>query len=135
MIGVIMCVDDIANWFVGYSADGQKQALANLDAATGIDQGDCVLSDDNAEIGDIAGIFGRRERDLAEMGIVAVRDLLHGEGCALCSSLGCGAERQYRADQDAKGPHRTDSITPVAPRLSGEDSDHDAVICRLASIA
>ncbi len=79
VIRMFMRIDHVADRLVGDAADGQEQTLADSDAATGVDECDGVLSDDDAEIGDVAGVVWCRKSDLAEMHVVAVSDFLHVE--------------------------------------------------------
>ena len=81
VVGMFVRVDHIANRFVGDGVDRQQQTLADGDAAAGVDQGNGVVSDDDAEIGDVARVVRRRECDLSEMCVIAVRDLLHRQRC------------------------------------------------------
>ena len=81
VIRVIVRVDHVTDRLVGYGMDGHQQTLSDGDAAAGVHDGDGVLSYDDAEIGDVAGIFGRGQGDLAEMGVVARCNFLHGERC------------------------------------------------------
>ena len=74
-------VDHIADRFVGDAANRQQQALADGDAAAGVNQGNRILSDDDAEIGDVDLTCCIAECDLSEMCVITVRDLLHRQGC------------------------------------------------------
>ena len=97
MVRMFVRVDHIADRLVGDAADGQQQTLADGDAAAGVDHGDGILSDDDAEIGDVACIVRRRQRDLSEMRVVAVRDVLHRQrhdGVRHRASAAPGARRR-----------------------------------------
>ena len=76
VVRMFMRVDHIADRLVGDAADGQKQTLPDGDAAAGVDKRHGILSNDDAEIGDVASIVRCRQRDLSEMCIVAIGHFL-----------------------------------------------------------
>ena len=81
VIWMFVRIDHVADRLVGDATNGQQQTLSDVDAAASVDQGDGLLPDNDAEIGDIAAVIGGRQSDLAEMHIVTVSDFLHSKRC------------------------------------------------------
>ena len=79
VIRMFVRVDHVADRLVGDAADGQQADVARRRRCRRCRPGRRRPADDDAEIGDVAGVVGRRQRDLAEMHVVAVRDLLDGK--------------------------------------------------------
>ena len=88
VIGVAMRVDDVADRLVGPRANGCQQSSSLAKAATGIDHGDGILSDDETDIGNRAVVLARHLRGLAVVHEHAVRDGVDGQ-LPLLRERGC----------------------------------------------
>ena len=148
MVRMLMGVDHVTDRLVGDAANGQQQALPDADAATGVDHGDGVASDDDAKIGDVALVLGRGHGDLPEMHVITLGHALHQKRRAIrrCREAGAGNQERpqdrNKTGQDTHVRHdghlfRTRSgVRSVAiyndhfPCVSRPaPADHDRVIC------
>ena len=79
MVGMLMGVDNIPHRLVGYRSDLGQQRLANRHGAAGVDNRDSILSNDDPNVGDVARILWVRQRNLTEMGVIAVGYAFNGK--------------------------------------------------------
>ena len=122
MVRMFVRVDDIADRLVGDAADRQQQSPADADAAAGIDHGNGVPPDDDAEIGDVAGVVGRGQRDLAEMHVIAVRHLLRSARGAVPPASAAPRRARHR-QQTGDEPMPAHNCCPVRRNPTRRISD------------
>src|SRR5579872_1470005 len=67
MVGVGMRIDDVADGLVGVAANGGEQLSSLAHAAAGVDDGDRIVANNEADIGNRALVFARHQRDRADM--------------------------------------------------------------------
>src|SRR5262247_3955255 len=98
VVGMGVRVDDVAHRLRGHAADGGGELATLGHAAAGVDHGDRRVADDEADIGDGAGIGGRHHGGGALVDEHAGRDLGHRQriGRRLRLAQGRGACQRDR---------------------------------------
>jgi hypothetical protein len=81
MVGMHMRVDHIADRQRRARADGRLQSKARREAAARVDHRHAIAAYDKGAVGDIAQIFGIRQRDLATCDKNPLGDLAHVSRC------------------------------------------------------
>ena len=61
------------------AAHSRDETFPDTDAASGINDGNSVVANDDPQVGDVASVLGRGQRDLAKMHVIAISDLLNTE--------------------------------------------------------
>ncbi len=79
VIRMLMRIDDVADRLGTYLPQRGEERAALDETAAGVDDGDRIVADDGAEIGDVAFVLPVHERHLALMRIDAGSDLLQRE--------------------------------------------------------
>ena len=110
VIGMLMRIDDIEDGLARASADGGEQPLADRHAAAGVDDRHALVTDHEADIGDIAKVLFAHQGDFAGMDEHARRDFVDCQrGQSFVAQRGFPRERQdgdEGADQPAHVPIR-----------------------------
>src|SRR5262249_27879538 len=60
-------IDHVADRLGRNLAEGGREPAPFLDAAAGVDPGACLVPDDEADVGDVASVLPRHQRDVAHM--------------------------------------------------------------------
>ncbi len=104
VIRVLMRVDDIEDGFVGASADGGEQPLADRHAAAGVDDGHALVADHEADIGDVAKVLLAHQGDFAGMDEHAWRDFLDWQRGQRLAARRALRPEDERCDEGADEP-------------------------------
>ena len=79
VIGMRMGIDDVPDRLRRHCADGRQQAAPFAHASAAVDHRDGVAADDKSDVGDRALVLPCHQRNGADVGIEARRDLGHGQ--------------------------------------------------------
>ena len=116
---MLMRIDDIEDGLIRLGADGGKQPLADQHAAAGVDDGDALVADHEADIGDIAQVLFAHESDFAGVGEHARRDFLDWQ-----RGQSFAAQRAWRREGQGgdEGADQPAHLHQSHPRLCGRNS-------------
>src|SRR4051794_37704763 len=127
VIGMAMRVDDVADRLAGPGANGCHQLSSLAEAATRIDHGDRILSNDEADIGDRAVVLARHLRGLAVVHEYAIRNGIDGQ-LPLLRARGCHrSEHRERGKDQCGTSHVSASVQPRS--AIGNSMLHRGSVC------
>ncbi len=102
MIGVAMRIDDVPDRLVGPGTNSCHQSSSLADAAAGIDHRDCILSDDETDIGDRTVVLTCHLRGSAVVNEYAIRNGVDGQ-LLLLRARSCHRSEHRERSQDPCG--------------------------------
>jgi len=102
VVRMFVRVDDVEDRLRGPGANRGEEPSPYLDAAARVDDGDALIADNEADVGDIAEIVLAHERDGAGVSEHAGRDFVNGERIDGLRPSRNDQERQDQAEKNAR---------------------------------